>query len=276
MGWLPTLVPESKEDWAYFEWSPSYGIEMQARGDDLFEMAIPRREHSRIMQAIFHTFPDPHVYRNNDLYTRHLTKPDLGKFHGRFHDMFILSNGAKPNPVNLEKPIEGYPLVSGAVVVVMSHNAFIEEVWPTAQETNRFVAAHGRILKERIGLVSNAKPFKTTAEGTVQRQAILQDYEQEINAIYDADLAFDLDVPFPDAIYRSSIVKYVYQIVSRTSGKSCFLNDQNIYNAGLDSLTMIQIATILQRGLQLHRPDTEEGTITPQAVYANPTDPKTK
>jgi acyl-coenzyme A synthetase/AMP-(fatty) acid ligase len=30
MAWLPALVPESKEDWAYFEWNPSYGIEMQA------------------------------------------------------------------------------------------------------------------------------------------------------------------------------------------------------------------------------------------------------
>ncbi|KAI9037627.1 NRPS-like enzyme [Aspergillus affinis] len=96
----------------------------------------------------------------------------------------------------------------------------------------------------------------------VQRQAILRDY--------DADLAFDLNVPFPETTDRSSIVNYVHQTVSRKSGKSCFLNDQNIHNAGLDSLTTIQIAKILQRGLQQHRLETKEGTITPQVVHANP------
>ncbi|OOQ87627.1 NRPS-like enzyme [Penicillium brasilianum] len=289
MGWLPALIPESKEDWAYFEWNPFYGIEMQARGDDLFEMVIPRREDSRNVHAIFHTFPDRDVYKTNDLYTRHPTNPHLWKFHGRFDDVIVLSNGEKFNPVNMEKTIEGHPLVSRAVVVgqsrfeaglliqptadgsQMSHNRIIEEVWPTVQEANRAAAAHGRILKERIGLASNTKPFKTTAKGTVQRQSVLRDYEQEINAIYDADLAFDLDVPFPETADSSSIVEFVRQIVSRASGKSCFLDNQNIHDAGLDSLTTIQIAKLLQRGLQQHRPETKEGTITSQVVYANPT-----
>ncbi|KAJ5364757.1 uncharacterized protein N7496_010470 [Penicillium cataractarum] len=289
MGWLPALVPESKEDWAYFEWNPYYGIEMQPRGDDLFEMVIPRREDSRSMQAIFHTFPDRHVYKTNDLYTRHPTNPHLWKFHGRFDDVIVLSNGEKFNPVNMEKTIEGHPLVSKAVVVgqsrfqaglliqptaeapEMTQNAFIEEIWPTVQEANQSVAAHGRVLKERIGLASNAKPFKITAKGTVQRQAILQDYEHEINAIYDADSPFELDVPFPETANRSSIVKYVHQVVSGAFGKSRFRNDQNIHNAGLDSLMTIQIAKILQQGLQQHRTETKEGTITPQVIYANPT-----
>ncbi|KAJ5444672.1 acetyl-CoA synthetase-like protein [Penicillium daleae] len=246
-------------------------------------------EDSRNVQAIFHTFPDQDVYRTNDLYTRHPTNPHLWKFHGRVDDVIVLSNGEKFNPVNMEKTIEGHPLVSRAVVIgqsrfqaglliqptadapEMSHNTFIKEVWPTVQEANQVVAAHGRILKERIGLASNAKPFKTTAKGTVQRQAILRDYEQEINAIYDADSAFDLDVPFPETTDRSSIVKYVHQIVSRAFGKSCFLNDQNIHNSGLGSLMTIQIAKVLQRGIQQHRPETKEVTIPPQVVYANPT-----
>ncbi|KAF3384527.1 Iterative polyketide synthase CazM [Penicillium rolfsii] len=289
MGWLPALVPESREDWAYFEWNPHYGIEMQPRGDDLFEMVIPRRENSRDVQAIFHTFPDRDVYRTNDLYTRHPTNPHLWKFHGRFDDVIVLSNGEKFNPVTMEKTIEEHPLVSKAVVIgqsrfqaglliqptadtpEMSQDAFIEQIWPTVQEANRVVATHGRILRERIGLASNAKPFKTTAKGTVQRQATLRDYEQEINAIYDADSALDLDVLFPEMTDSSSIEKYVHKIVSRAFGKPFLLNNQNFHNAGLDSLMTIQIAKSMQRGLELHRPETKEGTITPQAVYTNPT-----
>ncbi|KAL4894587.1 hypothetical protein BDV59DRAFT_200924 [Aspergillus ambiguus] len=289
MGWLPALVPERGEDWSYFEWHPSYGIEMHARGDDLFEMVIPRRENSRDTQAIFHVLPDRVEYKTNDLYTRHPTNPRLWKFHGRSDDVIVLSNGEKFNPVDMETTIEGHPLVSRAVVVGQSRfqaglliepiadapemtlNDFIEEIWSTVEKANLVVAAHGRVLKDRIGLASKAKPFKTTPKGTVQRQAVLRDYEQEINAIYDADLAFDQDVPFPEGTDRSSIVEYVRQIITRAFGKSCFLNNQNLHNAGLDSLMTIQIATTLQRVLQQQKPETKEGTITPQVVYANPT-----
>jgi nucleoside-diphosphate-sugar epimerase/acyl-CoA synthetase (AMP-forming)/AMP-acid ligase II len=289
IGWIPTLVPEDEANWGYFEWLPAYGISMQDTGDNLYEMVIPRRPDSREYHGIFHTFPDRDIYRTSDLYTRHPTNPNLWKYYGRQDDVIVLSNGEKFNPVTMELIIETHPLVSRAVVVgqskfqaglliephpelpEMDSNAFIEEIWPAVQAANQTIAAHGRVMKSKIGFASKAKPFKKTPKGTTQRRAVVRDYEKEINAIYEAELEDDLQDCLPETLDQNSIMEYTRQIIAHVLERADIPISQDLYSAGLDSLMTMQVAKVLQRGILKRQPQLKPGAITPQTIYANPT-----
>ncbi|KAJ5298611.1 arsenate reductase (Arc2) [Penicillium atrosanguineum] len=289
IGWIPSLLPEDDTNWDYFEWLPAYGISMQDIGDNLYEMVIPRRPDSREYQGIFHTFPDRDIYRTNDLYTQHPANPNLWKYYGRKDDVIVLSNGEKFNPVTMEVIIETHPLVSRAVVVgqsrfqaallvephpeapEMDSNSFIEEIWPAVQAANQTIAAHGRVMKSKIGFASKAKPFKTTPKGTTQRRAVVRDYEKEINAIYERDIEDDLQGCLPDTLDQDSITGYTHRTIARVLERPDVPINQDLYNAGLDSLMTMQVAKALQRGIQKLQPQVKPGAITPQTIYANPT-----
>lgn len=287
IGWIPSVVPESPENWSYFEWAPSYGIDMQAIGDDLYEMVIPRNEDSRSLHGIFHTYPHLDIYRTNDLYQRHPTNENLWKFHGRRDDVIVLSNGEKFTPVEMEAIIEGHPLVAKAMVFGQSRfqagllvqpasdmaemctELFIEEIWSAVQAANRTIAAHGRVMKSKIGLASKIKPFKTTPKGTVMRRAVLADYEKEIDMIYSAS-EDDLTISLPENLDQASITTYTRQIVTHVLGSSNFVDHQDLYTAGLDSLMTMQVSKSLQKGIQQRRPETKSEDVNPQVIYANP------
>ena len=289
IGWIPALRPEDEANWGYFEWLPAYGIAMQDTGDGLYEMVIPRRPDSREYQGIFHTFPDCDIYRTNDLYTRHPTNPNLWKYYGRQDDVIVLSNGEKFNPVTMELIIETHPLVSRAVVIGQSRfqagllveprpnapdmdlDLFVEEIWPVVQAANQTIAAHGRVMKSKIGFASKAKPFKTTPKGTTQRRAVVREYEKEINDIYEKDFEDDLQDCLPETLDQNSVAEYTRQAIARVLERTDIPVNQDLYSAGLDSLMTMQVAKVLQRGIQNRQPQVKPGAITPQTIYANPT-----
>ncbi|KAJ5624193.1 hypothetical protein N7510_000502 [Penicillium lagena] len=287
-GWIPAMVPEDPGNWNYFEWHPQYGPEMQPVGNDLYEMVLQRQE-TQDFHGIFHTFPKVDVYRTNDLFTQHPTIPSLWKYYGRGDDVIVLSNGEKFNPVTMEIIMEGHPLVSKAVVIgqfrfqagllieptfdvpEMETKMFIEEIWPAVQAANATIVAHGRVVKNKIGLASKTKPFKRTPKGTTQRLAVLRDYKEEIDAIYSAGLEEELKYYLPDTLDQASVRTYVRQTIAHVLGKPDIPIDQDFYSAGLDSLSTIQVSRVIQEGLQLRRPDVQAGLMTPQTIYSNPT-----
>ncbi|KAJ5670286.1 acetyl-CoA synthetase-like protein [Penicillium maclennaniae] len=277
IGLIPALTPEDDANWSYFEWLPSFGIKMEDNGDNLYEMVIPRRPDSRDYQGIFHTFPDRDIYRTNDLYTQHPENPKLWKYHGRKDDVIVLSNGEKFNPVNMEVIIETHPFQAGLLVEPhkdapeMDSNTFIEQIWPVVQAANQTIAAHGRVMKSKIGLASKTKPFKRTPKGTTQRRAVIRDYEKEINAIYEADLEDELQDCLPETLDQNSIAEYTLRTIARVLERPNVPVNQDLYSAGLDSLMTMQVASALQRGIQKRQPQVKPGAITPQTIYANPT-----
>ncbi|KAJ5811852.1 hypothetical protein N7474_008153 [Penicillium riverlandense] len=289
-GWIPSMVPEDPGNWNYFEWHPEYGLEMQPTGNDLYEMVL-RRQASREFHGIFHTFPNIDTYRTNDLFTQHPTVPSLWKFYGRGDDVIVLSNGEKFNPVTMETIMEGHPLVSRAVVIgefrfqaglliepavdvpEMDTKMFIEQIWPAVQAANMTIAAHGRVMKSKIGLASKTMPFKRTPKGTTQRRAVLRDYMKEIDAIYSDGLEEEPKYSLPDTLDQASVRRYVRQTMAHVLGTSDIPIDQDFYSAGLDSLLTIQASRVIKEGIQLRRPDIKAGLrlMTPQTIYGNPT-----
>ncbi|KAB8237367.1 uncharacterized protein BDW43DRAFT_297701 [Aspergillus alliaceus] len=265
-GFILALAPEEKEDWEYFEWWPTNGIEMELVDGNLYELVI-HRHYDPFLHPVFHTFPDLSEYHTKDVYTRHLTKSELWKLRGRLDDVVSLSNGEKFNPVAIEKLIEGHALVARAVVVgngrfqpalLVEPNwnqwgesspagDLIAHIWSTVQEANRINPAHGRIMENKIGLASKIKTFQTTPKGSTQRRLVTRDYEKEIEAIYTYQDDDTIRYQMPKSAEMSGIKEFVRNVVSDTLGFSSFSNQTDFYNLGLDSLQTMQLSWILHQ-----------------------------
>lgn len=279
-GFVLSLLPENG-DWSYFEWSPAFGIKMEHVENGLYEMVLCRHE-SPELQPIFHTFPDLECYHTKDLYSPHPATLRLWKFHGRLDDVIVFNNGEKFNPVTMEKIIEGHPLVARAVVVGLGKfqtalliepnwnqwdainpgSNLVEIVWPKVQEANRISPAHGHVLKNRIALASQDKPFATTPKGSTQRRLVTSAYKDEIEQLYALPSVVEVPFTLPSSPNMSSIVHFVRGLVLHVSDVSPGVDDADLYDAGLDSLRTMQLASALQAtGFQ---------DITPQMIYMHP------
>ncbi|KAH8432734.1 putative NRPS-like enzyme [Aspergillus melleus] len=289
MGLLISLIPEKQEDWDHFEWNPHYGVDMQDVDDGLYELVIPRREDSRAIHGIFHTFPDKQEYRSNDLFVRHPSNPNLWKYHGRRDDVIVLSNGEKLNPVTLEMIVGSHPRVNRALLIGQSRfqtsllvepkwdeegeineKEFIDAVWPTVQQANEAVPNYGRIAKNKIRLALRDKPFKVTPKGTTQRNAVNRDYKDEIEAIYAAADTEEQE-KLPESLDQGSMVSFIHHIVCSLIGREDISPEEDLYGAGLDSLQTIQLAKTLTKATSFQLPDADRKPITPQHIYAHST-----
>lgn len=289
-GYLPTLLPENKEDWMYFEWNPSYGIEMQPVGEGYSELVIQRPANVDC-HAIFHTMPYSSDYHTKDLFAPHPTRPNLWKYVGRHDDVLVLSNGEKLNPITMEKIIEGHNLVSRALVVGQSRfqtalliepnwsqwsqdmpaREFIERIWPAVKEANQAGPAHGRIMKSKIGVASQSKPFKTTPKGSTKRRQTVEDYAEDIDMIYAETEDEGVNFVLAEDTDLSTIAMYLRSTVSHLLESSSLMDKTDFYAAGLDSLQTMHLSNALRGALQSHRSFDGSRSISTQDVYSNPT-----
>lgn len=292
MGILGCLVPEGENNWGYFEWNPFFGIDMQLIGDGLYELVIPRREDSRTVHGIFHTFPTLQEYRSKDLFVPHPSHPNLWKYHGRLDDVIVLSNGEKLNPVTLEKALEGHPSINRALLVGQgrfqsalliepvwrdyelhfnqTEEAFINAIWPAVQAVNRTVPNYGQVMRNMIRSSRKDKPFKTTPKGTTQRHAVNKDYAEEIEAVFTAQ-DDRLETKLPSAIDTKSLTDYVCGIISRLLDRPNIEPQADLFTSGLDSLRTIQLSKLLRKAVTDWNRDVDVHSLNPQNLYAHPT-----
>ncbi|KAF7592004.1 hypothetical protein BBP40_000784 [Aspergillus hancockii] len=202
-GFIGALVPLHSEDWEYFEWNPYSGIHMESIGDGVYE-AVIRGGENRDFLGISHIYPDITEYRTKDLFTPHPTRLGLWRYHGRFNDVIVFSNGEKFNPIDMGTIVEGHHLVSKAVIIgqrrfqsslLVRPNwqewsedqdmaLFLDQIWPTVQRANSIAPGHARVLPTKVTLAKKNKPFELTPKGSVQRRQVAKVYESEIDALY--------------------------------------------------------------------------------------------
>jgi nucleoside-diphosphate-sugar epimerase len=287
-GFVANLVVSDKADWQYFEWNPAYGVDMQHIMDGTYELVLQKGE-NRDYHCIFHTYPDIQEYRTKDLFVQHPTKPSLWRYKGRLDDVIVLSNGEKFNPIEMEKVLDGHRLVSRALVVGQgrfqsalliepvwhqwdessSLSFFIDEIWPTVQKANEIAPSHARVLKTKIGLASRAKPFKTTPKGSIQRQAVVNDYAEEIDAIYALSDEEYLGV-IPQKASLEDIMQYIQSIVSGLLSVDHVGETSDIFAMGLDSLQTLQLGKTLRGAVRSLRPESDFQAINSQKLYSYP------
>ncbi|KAF7174064.1 hypothetical protein CNMCM5623_006358 [Aspergillus felis] len=289
MGILLSMRPLDEADWSYFEWAPNFNIHMDPVSDNFYELVL-RRGDNREVNGIFHSFPSLLEYRSKDLYTRHPTKKHLWKYSGRSDDIIVLSNGEKFNPVDMEKIIEAHPLVSRALIVGQgrfhsalliepnwelwhsrkfpSDSAFLDEIWPKIREANAGAPAYGRVMRSKIALADENKPFKTTPKGTTQRRLVQQDYEDLIETLYRNDHKKDLECP--DEGYLANILIFIRQAVHNQLEDKNVHDADDFYEAGFDSLQTVFLANTLSSAIKSKHPDWSL-SINIHDVYAHPT-----
>ncbi|KAJ5715826.1 NRPS-like enzyme [Penicillium malachiteum] len=290
MGILSSMVPEGEDDWGYFEWNPHYHIDMQPIGDGLYELVIPRVENSLVIHSIFHTFPTLKEYRSKDLYVPHPTNPNLWKYHGRFDDVIVLSNGEKLNPISLEKMVEGHPAVHRALVIgsarfqtclliepgmeydlnTIDHQAFIDDVWSVVEAGNETVPRYGQISKSMVRLSSREKPFKLTPKGTTQRRAVNNDYSDEIDHIYACQDKQPI-AELPESITPEGIYDFLQCLVSSLTGQKNLQAEDDLYSMGLDSLQAIQLSKTLKTSVSSYNSSLDISSLSVQGIYGHPT-----
>jgi len=85
-----------------------------------------------------------------------------------------------------------------------------------------------------IIVASPSKPFAYTAKMTARRQAIIKDYEKEINALYDViDQTSQVDIPVPAEWTPSQSLDYMRHIVHKVMTHKV-PDDVDIFQHGCD------------------------------------------
>ena len=88
-GAAQTLIP-LREDWAFLEWHPSWGADMQPSEDEAYEMVLHRDPSLEGVRRFSCNFPNVEEWHTKDLFRPHPNKPNLWKFHGRRDDIIVL------------------------------------------------------------------------------------------------------------------------------------------------------------------------------------------
>ncbi|KAJ5527212.1 Male sterility NAD-binding [Penicillium frequentans] len=285
-GILGALKTQDRKDWAYFEWNPNAGLELRDAGDGLFELVIPRAK-NRDAQCIFHTYPDKTEYHTGDLFAPHPEKDYLWLYCGRKDDIIVLSNGEKFNPTTMEEIITGHPLVARSVVIgqgrfqssvlVEPHwdtwngdaNELINEIWPVVKKANEAAPGHAQLMKNRVGVSTQSKPFELTPKGTIKRRSVLANYEEEINRLYANGDQADIAQLTKDAT-QPEVASYITTALSDILDVPTVDENADIFALGLDSLQTLRLGQILQASLRTARPDLGAAFGSPQ-LYSRPT-----
>lgn len=288
------VQPCDREDWAYIRLSPVLGHEFRRVSDELYEQVIVRDPELERYQGVFATFPDLQEWPMRDLYSKHPTKADTWLYQGRVDDIVVFATGEKLNPLSLEDAIvAANPAVRGALVAGLARfqasllveavapptdeaekGALLDAIWPSVQAANKESPSYGRIHRNMIIFTSADKPMLRAGKGTVQRQATLDLYAAELDALYKAVEALAGDpanrAPGGGITDGHDGVEHAVKNIIATSTDidiKALPTDANLFELGLDSLQVTLIARELNKFLSARgrRPIVEART-----VYSNP------
>ncbi|TVY56661.1 Non-canonical non-ribosomal peptide synthetase FUB8 [Lachnellula cervina] len=286
----------SKKEWKYLEFHPKSGASFRHYAEDMYELYIVRNPSFEERQGVFHVFPALEEYGTRDLFVRHASdsKSHLWSFRARTDDIIVFLTGEKTNPISMEHHVFsrhqkiGAILVAGAqrfqasmlIEVVTDKNEFsnneralyVEEFWPTIEEANRDCPAHARISKSHILICDPKKPMLRSGKQTVQRQATLQSYKQELDILYeDADkVTFGTGVAKSED-YRSRLIHKSDARAVRLFIREALLNiierelddNENFFVQGMDSLQALTLTRMLRQSMRLP-------TLSVSTIYAHP------
>ncbi|KAK0192594.1 male sterility protein-domain-containing protein [Armillaria mellea] len=195
------------DDWEYFR-MPSYlEAHMIPYGNNTFELVIVSNDRNT-MPIINTQVEGRDAYSTSDLLEPHPTKEDFWRVFGRVDDQIMHSTGEKTNASPLEGILNQDPHIAGSIMFGRGNfhagvlidpkpefkidpsdttqlTDFRNQIWPTIEKMNKFAPKHSRIFKEMILVSSPSKPFTYTTKNTARRLSVIEDYEDEIQALYD-------------------------------------------------------------------------------------------
>ncbi|CAK7211993.1 putative NRPS-like protein biosynthetic cluster [Sporothrix eucalyptigena] len=291
---FPVVVAE-RDDWHYHHFHPGGGYEFVQRTDELYEQCQTRDPSLSLFQAFLQTFPDEDCVWTKDMYSKHPTKPGRWLYRGRADDVLVLSNGEKVNPIDMEAVLGSHPDVKAALVVGEGRfqvaailqllrpiptepgllQSFWDSLWPYIDQANRDAPAHGQLHRDYILLAADNKPFALAGKDTVLRAVTTKMFAGEVDALYEAQASAATtrgDLPRVDFTNATTIRETLRVLLTRILNfkDTTISDDDDLFVAGLDSLSVIRVVSSLRASLE------ESGTellssVSLGFVYANPT-----
>lgn len=86
-----------------------------------------------------------------------------------------------------------------------------------------------------IMVTKPSKPFQYTSKNTLRRQAMINLYEPEISALYDAvEESSQLDIPPPEDWDHDSIAQFIRHVVTKVMEAEVIADEVDIFQAGAD------------------------------------------
>jgi hypothetical protein len=194
----------TKDDWQYYNFDPRSGLSMIpfSEHDGLFESVFFRHkdESNAKGQLIFNVFPELDRHPTKDVWKEHATKKGFWLYSGRTDDFVRLQTGTTFNASHIEGLIAKDRKVKGVVMggagrevpfllveldVGIDEEKAREGLWHLVEEVNSSIMSEVRLREEMIMFTAKGKPMKRVlGKGTVNRRATLEEYEGEIDELY--------------------------------------------------------------------------------------------
>ncbi|KAG7447913.1 acetyl-CoA synthetase-like protein [Guyanagaster necrorhizus] len=292
-GIMSLVLPAQVDyDWDYFQFPGLVKPEMVPNGNNSYELVM--MSNSFCQPSVLNTKVNGvDAYATSDLFVPHATKPGFWKVFGRTDDQIIHNTGEKTNPGPLENMLNQDPHVLASVmfgrgkfqagVLVEPKREFSfdpvdtvllgqyrNKIWPTVERMNTFAPQHSRLFKEMILVAKPVKPFTYTAKHTARRQAILNDYIEEISDLYQSvEDSTQANISLPFEWNAKSTKSFIRTVVLQVLSHS-ILDDDDLFQHGCDSLQSTWIRNSLLRALRdTVQFDTRQAT--DNFVYTHPT-----
>ncbi|KAJ7489600.1 putative aminoadipate reductase [Mycena latifolia] len=247
-------------DWEWMQFSAGVKVRWAPQGDGTFECQVLNSENHTVSVE---NLVDVRGYATADLWINHPSKKHLWKIVGRIDDVIVHTSGEKTVPGPMENVVMSSPYVSGAVMFGRERDQagiLIEPVpgiqidvedavqvtdlrnklWPIIEEANQIAPAFSRIFKEMVLFTSPNKPLPRAAKGTVLRKAALNEYETEIEALYnliEEKINMVKSAKTPIIWDSPSIQTWLLQLAADLANTTEISPNEDLFHQGFDSLS---------------------------------------
>jgi aryl carrier-like protein len=203
-------------------------------------------------------------FATSDLFERHPKNHDKWKYIGRVDDIIVLANGENFNPVPAENAIGRSPAVhhviicgtgrdqSGLLVFPKSDEpqftgndkAVLPELWPFIEEANSQLPSFARLTPDAVIVIPANTKYAVTDKGTAIRKAILRQFSDAIEALYqrlagsetDPSSGLKLSIFEMKAYIRDSVALMLQLVPS-----SQLTDEADFFAHGLDSIMAMEL-----------------------------------
>jgi acyl-coenzyme A synthetase/AMP-(fatty) acid ligase len=189
---------ESVDDiWRYSPPHPALNIQLRpvAQSDegDVCEAVIVRNEEGWV-QPIFKIHTQDKERSLGDLFVRHPRHGELWRHVGRADDVLNFLTTEKFIPIAAEQRISASPAVEevmmvgtrrekGALILRLKEGKTVDDAWGVVEEVNETSPVYARVAKDMVLVVE--EPFLQTAKGSIQKKAMLDLYQKELDCLYE-------------------------------------------------------------------------------------------
>lgn len=191
--------------WDTYDFIPEMAPRFEPVAENLYQLCHYRTPESELFQGGFFTTPELDVLHAEELYEPVLDSfgNKRWRFRARKDDLVKLSWLAKFHASHIESAIEKHPDVKSVFVggegrdvpyIIIEPNdhltigdkeAFIDGLYNTViYDVNARDNDEIRIPREMIMLTDPALPFKRTAKMTIMRKGVEQQYQEQVEALY--------------------------------------------------------------------------------------------